>query len=77
VDKRTRQRWRGASIQELREALEHGEITEEDHDQLLRERSRGNWVRPVVITVLVTVGLMGLGLLIFCGGCALVVLKPH
>jgi hypothetical protein len=76
VDERRRERWRDASLAELRQALRNGEISEEDYRQILKARRHWDWLVPVLVTVLVTVGLLGLGVLILCGGCALMLTKP-
>jgi hypothetical protein len=73
VDEQTRRRLQSASAEELRRALAAGELSEEDYEELRRQR-RG--LKPLYVGVLVAVGLVGLGILILCGGCALILMNP-
>jgi hypothetical protein len=75
VDEQTWRRWQRASAEELQEARENGELSEEDYREIVRKRQPST-ANMVLTVVLVTVGLVMIGALIFCGGCALMLMRP-
>jgi hypothetical protein len=76
VDKETRRRWKRASLEELERARERGELSDEDYHRLRVDYLRARSTRTGLRIVLVMLGLVGLGALIFCGGCGLILIKP-
>jgi hypothetical protein len=73
MDEAMRRRLKTASLEELKRARENGELTEDDYDEILEERRRARAYRT---GFLIAAGLFGLGILIVCGGCGLVLMKP-
>jgi hypothetical protein len=76
VDEETRRRWKRASLEDLERARESGELTEEDYHRLRVEYYRARSTRSGLRIVLLVLGFLGLGALIFCGGCGLILTKP-
>jgi hypothetical protein len=89
VDDQKRQQFRQASADELRQAHARGELTSAEFQELYWARpanpqptgaefqkfNRDRPANPLLTMLLVTAALLGLGILIFCGGCGLILSK--